>query len=319
LTCDAKIILWFMHVYSWFFLLFLTWTLLALFIWFLQKLAGFTFVTAPIMSRAKDADEEVPFQLPIFQTIARSFILRDSSTMLRIKARQVDKDCAYLESEVEEIKLKLANRKEYLDQLEAKRQKAQAYEKRLIDKYKEKVREEGGTLPDDPVPGQEEGQGESGSASSSAGPVASAFRPSAAGRAATRGFNDAAQALGAGPVFSGRESQVGREAADMVNSAAASAGDYLTGVASAGLQAYQDATASSAQAPVQPAPAQRLSTGSARPGNPFSPTDVPITEEAASAPAEPSSSAPATADPETAAPGDQQGEQDAWAGEQESY
>jgi hypothetical protein len=317
-------------------LLFLTWTLLGLFIWFLQKLAGFTFVTAPIMTRAKHADEEVPFQLPIFQTIARSFILRDSSTMLRIKARQVDKDCTYLESEVEEIKLKLANRKEYLDQLEAKRQKAQAYEKKLIEKYKEKVREEGGTLIDDPVPGGE-GQVESGSASSSAGPVlgtgAAGSSRNIVSRAATQGLDNASQAFGAGPIFSGTRSeneQRREEAAQAFSSAAASASNYMSGLQAQASAAYQDATASSAQAPVQQAPAQRLSTASARPGNPFSPTDAPSTE-AASAPAEssssaaaapataPETSAPATTDTETAAPGDKQGAGDDWAGDQESY
>lgn len=167
LTCDAKIILWFLHTYSWFFLLFLTWTLLSIVLWLLQKLSGFTFVTAPIMDEAKLADEEVPFKMPLFQTLARSFLLRDSSTMLHIKARQVERDVSSLEQEIEDTKQKLTYRKTYLDQLESRRTAAAANEKKLIDKYKDKVRAEGGTLPDDAPPVVP--LGESGSASSSAG------------------------------------------------------------------------------------------------------------------------------------------------------
>merc|ERR1719498_1228845 len=66
LTCDAKIILWFMHTYSWFFLLFLTWTALGLVFWLVQKLSSSTLVSAPVMEAAKKSDSEVPFKLPIF-------------------------------------------------------------------------------------------------------------------------------------------------------------------------------------------------------------------------------------------------------------
>merc|ERR1719253_1211465 len=118
LACDAKIVLWFMHTYSWFFLLFLTWTTLGLFIWMLQKLSGYTFVTAPLMDMSKEWDEEVPFRMPLFQTIARSFLLRDSSTGLHIKARQVQRDVYNLEKDIEDTKEKLKTRQQYLEQLE---------------------------------------------------------------------------------------------------------------------------------------------------------------------------------------------------------
>mmetsp|Transcript_92617 Transcript_92617/g.144472 ORF Transcript_92617/g.144472 Transcript_92617/m.144472 type:complete len:837 (+) Transcript_92617:68-2578(+) len=147
LACDAKVVLWFMHTYSFFFMLFLTWTTLGLIVWVLQKLSGLTIVTAPIMESAKLADEEVPLKMPVFQTLARSFLLRDSSTMLHIKARQLEKEVYKLEREAEETKTKLEQRKHYLELLDRERRKAYDKEKKLIETYKEKTIEKGGSLP----------------------------------------------------------------------------------------------------------------------------------------------------------------------------
>jgi hypothetical protein len=99
------------------------------------------------MDSAKNADEEVPLKLPVFQTLARSFLLRDSSTMLHIKARQLEKEVYNLETEADETKRKLEQRKAYLEQLDRQRRKAYDSEKKLIETYKEKVVEKGGSLP----------------------------------------------------------------------------------------------------------------------------------------------------------------------------
>jgi len=147
LACDAKIILWFMHTYAWFFLLFLTWTVLGLLLWVVKKLSGLTVVTGPIMAGAKEADSEIPFQLPVFQTLARSFLLRDSSTMLHIKAKEVEAAVVTMEKEIEDMKNKMALRKGYLDQLEYRRNAAAAHEASLVEAYKDKVHAEGGELP----------------------------------------------------------------------------------------------------------------------------------------------------------------------------
>jgi hypothetical protein len=142
LVCDAKVVLWFMHTYSFFFMLFLTWTLLGLGIWMLQKLSGLTAVTAPIMDSAKDADDEVPLKMPVFQTLARSFLLRDSSTMLHIRARQLDGEVSNIETEVEETRKKLQQRQLYLEQLGRAKGKAAAVERKLVDDYKQKKLEQ---------------------------------------------------------------------------------------------------------------------------------------------------------------------------------
>jgi len=190
LTCDAKIILWFMHTYSWFFLLFLTWTALGLVLWLLRKLSGFTFVTAPIMKEAKEADDEVPFRLPLFQTLARSFLLRDSSTMLHIKAKQVEKDVTNFEQEIKDTKEKLRLRKAYLDQLEKSRVAAAANEKNLIETYKDKAREEGKLV--DEVPFNPEDEHGSTSFGGAAGASSSG---SAAGASSSNVFGGASSVM----------------------------------------------------------------------------------------------------------------------------
>merc|ERR1719321_1828073 len=153
LTCDTKIVLWFMHTYSFFFLLFITWNIMGLAIWTLKKLSGLSIVSQPILAMAKDSDDEVPFRMPIFQTLARAFLLRDNNTMLIMKAGQLNDEVAELEKQIEDTKVKLENRKGYLNELESKRVSAHAYETHLIEAYKKKVIEEGGELPGEVVTG----------------------------------------------------------------------------------------------------------------------------------------------------------------------
>jgi hypothetical protein len=167
LSCDAKVAVWFMHTYSFLFLMLVTWTLLGLTIWVLQKLSHSTMVTAPLMKAAKQSDEEVPFQLPLFQILTRSFVLRDSSTMLHIKAKNVDQDVMQMEAELEDTKQRLQERKHYLDQIEDCRVGAVLKEADLIDKYKIRVREMGGTLPDDYDAAESTQRSEAGEAGSS--------------------------------------------------------------------------------------------------------------------------------------------------------
>jgi hypothetical protein len=143
LACDAKVMVWFMHAYSFFFLLFLTWTALSLIVWVLNKLSEFTYVTAPLMETAKEADEEVPFGLPLFVTLARTFLLRNASTLLLIKARQVDNDVAKLEKESAEAKKRLEKRLYELEGLEKRRISALERERKLIEDHKQKLRESG--------------------------------------------------------------------------------------------------------------------------------------------------------------------------------
>lgn len=167
LTCDARVVLWFMHTYSFFFLLFITWNIVGLVLWILKKMSGCNCVSAPLLAMAKDSDQEVPFKMPIFQTLTRAFVLRDNNQMLILRAGQLEKEVTDLEKTIEDTKSKLENRKYYLEELEAKRLNAAKREQKLVDTYKEKVIASGGTLPGDVVTG-------SGSASSSAAEVGGA-------------------------------------------------------------------------------------------------------------------------------------------------
>jgi hypothetical protein len=149
LSCDAKVSVWFMHVYSGFFLILSTWNLLPLFLWVVQRLSHSIAVITPLMKAAKKSDEEVPFNFPLFQTITRSFILRDSSTMLRIKARGIAQDVDDKEAAIQDMKRRLEDQKYTLKQFEGCRIAAVKHEADMIEKYKNRVRTMGGTLPDE--------------------------------------------------------------------------------------------------------------------------------------------------------------------------
>jgi len=126
---------------------------MGLMMWFVKKLSGLSMISGPILKMAQDSDDEVPFRMPVFQTLTRAFVLRDNNTLLLMKAEQLAKDVYSLENEIEDTKHKLNQRKYYLDELEKKRVAAATREKSLIDKYKKKVVESGGTLPGEAAPG----------------------------------------------------------------------------------------------------------------------------------------------------------------------
>lgn len=159
LECDAKIVLWFMHCYSFFFLLFITWSIVGLLLWALKRLSSMQCVSVPILAAAKDSDDEVPFRMPVFQTLVRAFVLRDNNTMLLVKAGQLQEEVTNLEKEIAETQTKMGYRQAYLKELEHKQKQAASNEKILIDRYKEQVIARGGTLPDASISGSASSSG----------------------------------------------------------------------------------------------------------------------------------------------------------------
>lgn len=240
LTCDTKIVLWFMHTYSFFFLLFITWNVMGLAIWTLKKLSGLSIVSQPLLAMAKDSDDEVPFRMPIFQTLARAFLLRDNNTMLLLKAGQLNDEVAELEKQIEDTKQKMENRKGYLNELESKRVSAHAYETHLIEAYKKKVIEEGGELPGEVVTGV-------GSATSAVDAVGASSSTAFAG--AQQAANQPAQEQGFGGVLDQAEGAASSSASSVNQPLLSDAGSSsaspvqppnFTGAADATDEATQD-------------------------------------------------------------------------------
>lgn len=97
--CDKKVTLYFMHVYSFFYLMFLLINLASLLFWILQRLSESNRVSSVVVGFAKSWDKEVPLGIPVFMTLVQAFVLRNSNDMLRVKAQQIAADITILEAE----------------------------------------------------------------------------------------------------------------------------------------------------------------------------------------------------------------------------
>jgi hypothetical protein len=179
LSCDAKVAVWFLHTYSAIFVLFASWTIFGLALWILNKLSHSTVVTTPLMKAAKKSDQETPFKLPVFQILLRSFILRDSCTMLHIKALTAKQDVQKMEYDLQETRQRLSERKQYLDQLEERRDVAMQKEAELKEKYMKRAREMGDQVAGGGDEAQAAQPSEAGLAGSSSTAFGAAVPPSA--------------------------------------------------------------------------------------------------------------------------------------------
>eukprot|EP00933_Yihiella_yeosuensis_P022056 TRINITY_DN1735_c0_g1_i1.p1 TRINITY_DN1735_c0_g1~~TRINITY_DN1735_c0_g1_i1.p1 ORF type:complete len:838 (-),score=192.84 TRINITY_DN1735_c0_g1_i1:218-2731(-) len=137
--CKAKALLFFMHVFSFFYVFLLSFLILLQLIWVTQCLATTRF-SSQIIQIAKSIDDSNPGQLPICLTFTRSFVL-STSHMYKALSEQIGKDIGELENQAAEIETKLAALRQQAQEAEAAKLEAEGSEEVLIQKYEDQVKE----------------------------------------------------------------------------------------------------------------------------------------------------------------------------------
>jgi len=138
--CSLKSVLFFMHLYSFFFMLFLLWIILSVIIWLVSAFASrSTLVTSSVIRIARQLDADIPMKIPVFMTLARAFILRESSEMLKIKESLIATEIQELERQVLEAQTKLDAQRQDLKVCEKLRCEVDVSERDMIDSYKAKL------------------------------------------------------------------------------------------------------------------------------------------------------------------------------------
>mmetsp|Transcript_54410 Transcript_54410/g.129669 ORF Transcript_54410/g.129669 Transcript_54410/m.129669 type:complete len:668 (-) Transcript_54410:81-2084(-) len=144
--CDANLVLFFMHINAFFFVLLFFFHVVALGLWLVQQLSGCSFVTVPLLKLAKKMDKDVPFQIPIYVLLVRTFLLRNSSDILKIKADALSHSIEVLEAEhkvvansVEAVEKKLAMRRAEMVRTFEEHLSARDMEDEMVQKYRESI------------------------------------------------------------------------------------------------------------------------------------------------------------------------------------
>mmetsp|Transcript_9673 Transcript_9673/g.21230 ORF Transcript_9673/g.21230 Transcript_9673/m.21230 type:complete len:321 (-) Transcript_9673:32-994(-) len=139
--CEANGLITFMHIVSFFFVVFLTWTLVGLALWIVMLFASSKTVSSLIVKLAMKLDGTNPLNLPIFVTFVRSVILRSSLDIVVVQKEIVTEEIGALEAQAKECTEQLAKRKAEIEALEAQESAEKKSEDELVELYESQVKE----------------------------------------------------------------------------------------------------------------------------------------------------------------------------------
>jgi len=138
LDCDATLAMHYMHTYSFFFVMLLTWKVLGLLQWILDAISGSRHVRTPIVKMAKHCDDESLKGMPIVMSFVQSFVLKDSSDFYSMKSRKAVQELMELEEEAKQLEERLRHRKNLRQQLKERSQNADT-EQDFMDRSQRRV------------------------------------------------------------------------------------------------------------------------------------------------------------------------------------
>jgi hypothetical protein len=124
LACDARYAVGYMRVYSFIYVILVTWQILLFSLWVLQLLSGSAYVRMPLITAAKNFDDDTMRGMPIFLSLVQSFVLKDSAEVYSLKTRQVLRDIRELEKSIEEAEANLLEKKRARDLIHARNREA---------------------------------------------------------------------------------------------------------------------------------------------------------------------------------------------------
>jgi hypothetical protein len=115
LACDAKLALAYQHLYSFMFVVFLTWNIVGLILWITNHISSTSVVSKPLMKFGKYVDDDNFHGLPVFLTLVKSFVLNNSSEALGLTEQQVRDEIRSLTEQKREIDDKFRNKQRSLE------------------------------------------------------------------------------------------------------------------------------------------------------------------------------------------------------------
>jgi hypothetical protein len=118
--CPKHRVLIFVHVYSFIFLFFVTFNVLWLLGWIVTTAVGCgsSIATKFVIMAARTLDKDVPMKLPIFTSLAQSFILRNGSQQYKQATENHEEDIDRLERKLMALEAEFDKKKELMEALE---------------------------------------------------------------------------------------------------------------------------------------------------------------------------------------------------------
>lgn len=109
LSCKAEIVVSILHIYSFFWLMFASLTVVTLVIWLVTVIATNEDFALGMLHKAENFDNSyMPGGFPFVALLIRAFILRDSSDMTRLEVRTLEKEIKELSEKKEKLEKKKA-------------------------------------------------------------------------------------------------------------------------------------------------------------------------------------------------------------------
>lgn len=118
LACGARLAVLYLHVYSFIYVMLLSWNLMGVGLWILHFISGSDLVRTPLVKMAKSCDDDTMKGMPIVLSLAQSFVLKDSSEVYSLKARQVLREICELQDQCKELEDRLGVRQRAKEQIE---------------------------------------------------------------------------------------------------------------------------------------------------------------------------------------------------------
>jgi len=141
LHCSAKAVVFYCHFSSFFYLMFLTWSIIGFVFWLIPVIASCRFVKYTILKLAKDLDDASPIKLPIFMTLVKALVLRGSSELIRAHKQELQREVIELEKENQKCQAKIEKMRREVEQVEKEEKDAYDREERLIELYEQQMKD----------------------------------------------------------------------------------------------------------------------------------------------------------------------------------
>lgn len=124
LACDANFAVRYLHVYSFIYVVLLTWNILGVILWITFLVSGSKYVHGPLIQLAKYIDDDMMQGMPVSLSLVQSFVLKDSADLLSLKARQVLHEIEEVQKQIVDLEERLRLRKRYRERVHELNQQA---------------------------------------------------------------------------------------------------------------------------------------------------------------------------------------------------
>lgn len=144
--CDKENVVWFLHTYSLIFTLAFLWTVADLVLWIVSLVISSNAMNVKVIEIAKQLDDDMALKMPVFMTLAKAYVFRNSAALCKVKAKVIREDIRKLEAEstniakkAKEVEAKLTAIKQEEERVATMQHAREQEEGELIKKYEERL------------------------------------------------------------------------------------------------------------------------------------------------------------------------------------